>query len=624
MATLRPPKLLERDITGAEDQETLHAEQVRQLYDNALVGLFASAINSLVLIVIQRNVTSRLSLIAWVASLAAISVVRYSDIRAFQRKPPEASDAYLWDRRFVLGLVISGMAWGSSAIFLFPIESLAHQTFLTFVIGGMTAGAAAAFSSEMKAFLAYSVPTLGPFVVRFALVGGEIHLTMAGMVLLFGVMMFFIAKQINSVRIASLKLRFENTGLVSYVQERTEELRQAYENLKEETRERERAESQLRQTQKMEALGTLAGGIAHDFNNILAAIIGFSEMAIDKIPEDSAARRPMDRVLAAGLRGRDLVKQILTFSRRAEREKQPLKPAVVVKDTLKLLRASLPSTIDIRTDIRDNPGFVVGDPTQMQQIVMNLCTNAAHAMRRTGGSIFVELDTFSFSSPEDAPDPTISPGLYTRLSVRDTGEGIPPEAIEHIFDPFFTTKEAGEGTGLGLSVVHGIVASHGGTITVSSRSSQGSAFTVYLPMFIEEGPQDSDNAADTAPGGHERILFIDDEEDLVALGSEMLSDLGYRVTSSTKAGEALTLFKRDPSRFDLIITDQTMPEIMGRNLAKEVLAVRAGMPIIVCTGFSQVVDADSAKAEGIKAFAMKPLTKREIATTVRRVLDEGA
>jgi CheY-like chemotaxis protein len=332
----------------------------------------------------------------------------------------------------------------------------------------------------------------------------------------------------------------------------------------------------------MEAVGTLTGGIAHDFNNILAAIIGFSELAIDKSPEGSPARRLMERVFAVGLRGRDLVKQILAFSRQAEQEKPPLKLVPVLKEALKLLRASLPSTVDIRTNLQGTLGFVLADPIQIQQIVMNLCTNAAHAMRRTGGTISIDHTAFSFSSREDAPESTMSPGFYARLSVMDTGVGVAPEILDHIFDPFFTTKVAGEGTGLGLSVVHGIVASHGGAITVSSEPGKGSTFTVYLPKLLQEQSRDFASGGSPIPRGHERILFIDDEEELAAMADEMLTDLGYRVTSKTKAREALALFRLDPSRFDLIITDQTMPEMTGVDLAKEILAIRADMPIIIC------------------------------------------
>ena len=406
------------------------------------------------------------------------------------------------------------------------------------------------------------------------------------------------------------------------VQERTAELSEAYDALRRETEERRQAEAQLRQAQKMEALGTLAGGIAHDFNNILAAMIGFSEMARDKTPEGLPARRHMERVFAAGIRGRDLVRQILTFSRQAEQEKLPLKLAHVVRETLKLLRASLPSTVGIHTNLRSNLGFVLADPIQMQQIVMNLCTNATHAMRRMGGRISIDLTLFSFSAAEDAPESTMNPGSYARLSVRDTGEGMSPEVLDHIFDPFFTTKAAGEGTGLGLSVVHGIVASHGGTIAVSSEPGRGSTFTVYLPKFLEDHARDSGDRDSPVPRGHERILFIDDEADLAAMGDEMLTDLGYRVTARTGAREALALFRLDPSRFDLVITDQTMPEMTGQELVSEILALRADTPVIMCTGYSPLVDADIAKTAGVRAFALKPLTKAEIAATIRQVLDE--
>ena len=278
----------------------------------------------------------------------------------------------------------------------------------------------------------------------------------------------------------------------------------------------------------------------------------------------------MERVFAAGIRGRDLVKQILAFSRQAEQEKQPLKLAPVVRETLKLLRASLPSTIDIRTNLQRESGFVLADPTQMQQVVMNLCTNAAHAMRRKGGTHLDRPHRFQLLlSRGCARSHHESRSLYARLSVTDTGEGMSPETIEHIFDPFFTTKAAGEGTGLGLSVVHGIVASHGGTITVSSEPGMGSTFTVYLPKFVEEQSRDSGDGGSSIPRGHERILFVDDEEDLAAMGDEMLTDLGYRVTSKTGAREALALFRLDPSRFDLVITDQTMPEMTGDRACQE-------------------------------------------------------
>ena len=285
---------------------------------------------------------------------------------------------------------------------------------------------------------------------------------------------------------------------------------------------------------------------------------------------------------------------------------------------MKLLRATTPSTINIRVNA-SSEALILGDPIQIQQVLMNLCTNAAYAMREKGGSLDIELTDYSVSPSEWDPH-GIAPGQYVRLTVRDRGIGISSDIMDKIFDPFFTTKKVGEGTGLGLSVVHGIVKQHDGHITVESEPRRGSTFTIYFPRIAGE-PQADAPSDDEIPTGSERILFVDDEEVLVEMGEDILAELGYEVTSRMNGREALALFKLDPSRFDLVITDQTMPEMTGVELAKEILAIRADMPIIICTGFSYVVDADKAKTAGIKAFAMKPLTKKEIAKTIGKVLD---
>jgi PAS domain S-box-containing protein len=403
------------------------------------------------------------------------------------------------------------------------------------------------------------------------------------------------------------------------VQERTAELQQAYEKLMVETKEREQLEAQLRQAQKMEALGTMSGGIAHDFNNILAAIIGFTELLEGHTSEGSRDARHLHRIMEAGVRGRELVRQMLTFSRKAEQEKKPLALSSIVKETVKLVRATTPSTIGIRVNA-SSEALILGDPTQIQQVLMNLCTNAAHAMREKGGSLDIELSDYSASRSNGDPH-GIAPGQYVKLTVRDTGIGMSSDIMDKIFDPFFTTKKVGEGTGLGLSVVHGIVKQHEGHIAVESEPGRGSTFTVYFPRITGDLETDA-LRDDEIPTGSERILFVDDEEALVEMGEDILAELGYEVTSRMSSREALALLKEDASRFDLVITDQTMPEMMGIELASGILTVRADMPIIMCTGFSYVVDADKAKAAGIKAFVMKPLTKREIARTIRRVLDE--
>ncbi len=377
-------------------------------------------------------------------------------------------------------------------------------------------------------------------------------------------------------------------------------------------------EAQLRHAQKMEALGTLSGGIAHDFNNVLAAIIGFTELAAGHAAKGSKDARYLTRVTEAALRGREVVKQLLTFSRQTEQEKKPLELSGVVKETAKLLRATTPSTISVRVNVLSESGLILGDPTQIYQVLMNLCTNAVHAMQEKGGALDIELADFSV--PASASD-GMKPGLYMRLTVRDTGAGIPPDIVDRIFDPFFTTKKVGEGTGLGLSVVHGIVKQSGGYIAVESAPGEGSTFTVYFPKTAGE-PSAEVVSDDYLPTGYGRVLFVDDEEALVEMGEEILAELGYHVTSRTGSKEALALLKEGPTRFDLVITDQTMPDMTGVELAKEILALRPDMPIIMCTGFSHAVDADKARAAGIRAFVMKPLTKKEIARTARKVLDE--
>jgi nitrogen-specific signal transduction histidine kinase/CheY-like chemotaxis protein len=388
-----------------------------------------------------------------------------------------------------------------------------------------------------------------------------------------------------------------------------------------ESEERKQAEEQLRQVQKLEAIGTLTGGIAHDLNNILAAVMGFAERALGRVSEGTTEKACLEKVLEAGLRGRDLVRRMLTFSRKGEQEKKPLLISRVIEETVKLLRASIPSTIDIRMEIENGSGFVLADPVQMQQVIMNLCTNAAYAMRDGKGILQIELSDHTVA-PSSGLD-GMKPGSYVKLVLRDTGGGIPADVIGRIFDPFFTTKPPGEGTGLGLSVVHGIVKSHDGSINVESEQGAGTSFTLCFPK-VEKEQGCVDETDGPIPAGHERILLVDDEEALMRMGESTLTELGYEVTSRMNGREALALVAEDPSRFDVVITDVTMPEMTGVELTKEVLSIRADLPIIMYTGYSHLVDANVAKAAGARGFVMKPLTEREIAKAIRKVLDEPA
>jgi signal transduction histidine kinase/CheY-like chemotaxis protein len=415
-------------------------------------------------------------------------------------------------------------------------------------------------------------------------------------------------------------LREAHDQLERRVAERTEELKAAYDKLVQETKEREQLETQLRQAQKMETLGTLVGGIAHDFNNVLAAIIGFSEMAADKMSENPRVERHLQRIHEAGVRARELIKQMLAFSRKKEPERKPVRLSSIVTETTRLIRASIPTTISIKTLVASESGPILGDVVQIQQVLLNLCTNAAHAMPK-GGVLDVTLADCTVSP--DTPDPHgIGPGHYMKLDVRDTGTGISSDIIGRIFDPFFTTKKAGEGTGLGLSVVHGIVHQHGGYVTVESRPGEGTCFSVYFPRAVHAA---RNPAADEehVPTGNERVLFVDDEEALAEMGQELLESLGYEVIAKTSSLEALALVQSDPARFDIVITDQTMPELTGAELAAKVMAVRPDLAVVLCTGFSRTIDNKSAREAGVKALVMKPLTKAEIARAIREALDGG-
>jgi len=385
--------------------------------------------------------------------------------------------------------------------------------------------------------------------------------------------------------------------------------------------ERERMELQLRQSQKLEAIGTLAGGIAHDFNNILAAIIGYAEIVRDDIPAGQA-RRNLEQVLKAADRAKKLVNQILAFSRKGDLEQGPVQLHLVVLEALKLLRASLPTTIEIRERITKQNDTILADPTRMHQVVMNLGTNAAHAMPE-GGMLEIALDTLELCADDARLYAGLTPGPHVRLTVRDTGTGIARDIFDRIFDPFFTTKQPGQGTGMGLSVVDSIIKSHGGAIKVYSEPGRGTIFHVLLPC-TQEGCAVDPAAAKMPPRGRESILLVDDEEMLLDIGRSMLASLGYRVAVQQSSREALALFQKDPLRFDLVITDQTMPHMTGDRLAQEMLAIRPGMPIILCTGYSERVSEESARDLGIRAFVMKPFNRTAIAEAIRSALDGGA
>ncbi len=385
--------------------------------------------------------------------------------------------------------------------------------------------------------------------------------------------------------------------------------------------ERRRLEAQLRQAQKMEAIGTLAGGIAHDFNNILSAMVGYTELALEETRKGSALHGNLQEIFRAGMRARDLIKQILTFSRQAEQDRQPVKVNSIVREALKFLRSTLPSSITIRSRIASDIQ-VLADPTHIHQVLMNLCANAKHAMRETGGLLEVYLSREQLNPEFAAAHSGLVAGPFMKMTVADSGEGMSAEVQGKIFEPFFTTKGKDEGTGLGLAVVHGIVNSCGGIITVSSTPGKGTAFDVFLPI-VESRDQPQTESEGPLPEGSEQVLFVDDEKLLVDIGQQMLERYGYRVTPRTSSIEAFELFKAKPDQFDLVITDMTMPNMSGLELAAEIINLRPQIPIILCTGFSESITAAQALDFGIKAFMLKPLSLPDLLRTTRSVLDEA-
>ncbi len=413
------------------------------------------------------------------------------------------------------------------------------------------------------------------------------------------------------------ELRKSRDELERRVEERTEELQRAYHRLLSEIRQRHETEEQLHQTQKMEAVGNLAGGIAHDFNNMLAAIIGNAELALDDV--EGPPRHNIKQILNASKRSRDLVRQILTFTRKNEGPRKIMHLTPLLKETVKLLRGSMPSTIRIRLAIRTDSDIILADPSNMQQVLMNLATNAAHAMEH-GGTLAISLSETTFQEEDGLPDNYVQAGRYLKLTVTDTGTGMPNSVRQRIFEPFFTTKEQGQGTGMGLAVVFGIVKSHEGVITVASEPGKGSVFRIFLPVAGDTAKEEHVRNR-MLPKGKERILVVDDEPSVVEMTSETLTRLGYKVTTAQSGPEGWIKFQHDPYQFDCVITDHVMPEITGMRLAEMMLEVRDDLPIILCTGYSEMVSAEKVKAAGISEFLMKPLMSKELVSILRRVLD---
>jgi PAS domain S-box-containing protein len=381
-------------------------------------------------------------------------------------------------------------------------------------------------------------------------------------------------------------------------------------------------EEQLHHAQKLEAIGTLTGGIAHDFNNILGIILGFAEISIEQIPKDSPVHGRLNHIVAACYRAKDIILQLRTFSRKVTIEKRPIDPVQTIKEALKFLRSSLPSTIEIRQNFSAVSGIIMADPTQLHQVMMNLCTNAAQAMEKTYGVISVDAESIVVNEARPEKKLGLLEGDYFKLTISDTGSGIEPEIIDRIFDPYFTTKEFGKGTGMGLSLVHGIIKNHSGVISVVSKPGEGAVFTIFLPM-IKNKNVDTKQFDDALPRGKETILFVDDEPEITTIAEKNLQNLGYTVKTALSPIDALILFRKDPHQYHLIITDMIMPHLTGEAFFKEIRTIRKDIPAIICTGFSTLIDEQRAKEIGFAAYLMKPISRYELSQIVRAVIDNS-
>ena len=394
-----------------------------------------------------------------------------------------------------------------------------------------------------------------------------------------------------------------------------------YGELEERLEEERRMQAKLAESEKLGALGQMASGLAHDFNNILGAIMGYVEMALYDIPEQNLARQSLEQVLAASHRAKDLVKQILSFSRQSEESLKPILLSAIIKEVLNLLRASIPSTIQIVQNTQTETSTMMADPTQIHQVLMNLCTNAHHAMMGTGGTMDITLSAMELDESETAHYPGMQPGSYLKLSINDTGHGMDEKTLKKAFDPYFTTKEKDLGTGMGLAVVQGIIKSHGGTISIQSKVGEGTIIDVLFPKIDDEVLMETEKFVEL-PKGNENILFVDDEETLASLGKHMLERLGYSVVAETCPKEALATFEKKPKNFNLVITDMTMPKMTGAIFAGKLMEIRPDIPIILCTGYSDLINREKALSLDIKEFLMKPHSMFDLATMIRKVLDQ--
>lgn len=622
----------------------IRAEQVRLLYSNSNVSAGVTITAATVLAYLQSGVIAHPVILGWWLYMVGVSLARFALAYRYRFVSPVGAAVERWCTLFTTGVFLAAAGWGAAGIWLFPEGDLTHQVLLVFVLGGMMLGGGSILAARPEAFLAFLIPAGLPASVHFFLRGDLEHLAMGSLAAIFTLATVISTWHIYLTIDSALNLQFENRDLVSAlkieneraealnqklelrVEERTAELEQAVSLLQKEITERKMAEEErariegdLRHAQKLQAIGVLAGGMAHDFNNILTSIAGYTELAQDLVPKNSEAYNHLEQVVKASMRAGDLVRGLLMFSRKGANVPHLICVNAVVMEALELLRASIPSSVEFRQSIHPDCGCILADASLIHQVVMNLCTNAYQAMSGTG-RLEVTLGLIKAGEGPSDAHAGIPEGSYVKLTVSDTGPGIPPHMADRIFEPFFTTKATGQGTGLGLAVVHGIVTGYGGFIRFENRRPNGTAFFVYLPRVSADCPSQVQELA-PAPRGSERVLFVDDEEAVEKPVARMLQDLGYVVTSRTSSVEALNLFASVPHIFDLVITDYAMPHITGGQLIARLRQIRADIPIILTSGFNdEIVTSEESKKLGVSEYIRKPFSGAVLAHAIRRTL----
>jgi signal transduction histidine kinase/CheY-like chemotaxis protein len=641
-ASLADPAVGTRDDRKA----LVCAEQARLLYANSNVGAGVTVIAATALSYLQWTVIAHPIIQAWWLYMAAVALARFVLARRYRLVSPAGAAAERWCTVFTIGVALSAAGWGAAGIWLFPEGDLIHQVLLAFVLGGMMLGGGSILAARRETFLVFLIPAGLPASAHFFFPGNKENLAMGSLAAIFTLATVISTWRIYLTIDSALNLQFENEDLVHAlrlekdrvdslnqklelrVQERTAELHEAVALLREEIAERKLAEEErgrieidLRHAQKMQAVGVLAGGVAHDFNNILTSIAGYAELAQDLVPEDSEAYSDLEQVMKAAMRAGDLVRGLLVFSRKGAPSPTLISASAIVAEALELVRASIPATVEFRRTIDADCGCVFADPGLIHQVVINLCTNAYQAMSGGTGRLDVVLAPIDVGATHPGAHAGIPGGSYVRLAVSDTGPGIPPKIADRIFEPFFTTKAPGQGTGLGLSVVHGIITGYGGFIRFENHQPAGTTFFVYLPRVTADHPSEVQDLG-PPPRGAGRILFVDDEEPIARLGARILGDLGYQVTPETSSVEALSLFSAAPHEFDLLVTDFAMPQINGGELIAQMKQLRPDIPVILISGFNEeVITADQGRRLGVSEYVRKPFTGAELAHAIRRVLD---